>query len=400
MTDIYTIQELTSDQKDQIKATIPYLEASGEAVTATFYQKMLLTNADVRPFFNKAHQITKQQPKILAFALLNYAKNIDDLTPLTGFVKQIVVKHTGLQVKAEHYPIVGENLLATMLELLGPEVATPKLLDAWAVAYGNLAKILIDAEKEIYQKNDWDGFKDFEVSKIVSECEDVKSVYLKPTDPALKIQIPTRGQYLGIRWKVGEEETTREYSISQFPTLEDNQYRISVKRDRNAGVISNYVHDELKVGDTVRVCAPNGNFVYKQASTAPVLLLAGGVGITPLVSIAEGALANGREVTLLYSNTTIESRPFTQWLQDLKDTYQEKFTLKEYISKKTTTEKVINGGEIFYNRLTSGDIPDTTKYDTYVLGPNGYLDMVFQTLEERGVSKSDVSTEAFGVYRP
>ena len=322
----YKIVELTAAQKLLIKATIPILEKSGVDLTAAFYQRMLTNNPSVRPFFNVAHQKSKAQPKILAYSLLAYAKNIDDISPLTTFVNQIVTKHVGLQVQPEQYPIVGENLLATMHELLGDEIATPELLEAWGVAYGNLAKILIDAENACYVKNQWQGFKEFEVSKIEPETDDVKSVYLKPIEG--EIQPPKRGQYLGIRWRLPEAETTREYSISQYP--DNGQYRISVKRDANGGVVSNYIQDTLKVGDKVGVSAPAGSFTYKETKSEPVLLLAGGIGITPLVLIAEVALKDGRNVELYYSND--HSRPFTQWFKSIKNQYGDKFKLKEFIS--------------------------------------------------------------------
>ena len=104
---------------------------------------------------------------------------------MTDFVKQIVVKHIGLQVLPEHYPIVGTCLIQTMVELLPPEIANKDFLEAWTIAYGNLAKLLIDLEAAEYAKQPWRWFKDFKVTRIVQECKDVKSVYFTPVDKDL-----------------------------------------------------------------------------------------------------------------------------------------------------------------------------------------------------------------------
>lgn len=79
-------------------------------------------------------------------------KNIENLQPLLGAVAHIANKHVSVGIRAEHYPIVGKHLIASIKEVLG-EAATDELLDAWAAAYSQLADILIETEKSIYDKN-------------------------------------------------------------------------------------------------------------------------------------------------------------------------------------------------------------------------------------------------------
>lgn len=376
---IYKPQALTTAQKDLIKASVPILESSGLDLTKAFYDSMLNGNPEVRPFFNDTNQITYRQPKVLAFALLNYAKNIDDLTPLTDFVQQIVVKHVGLQVRAEHYPVVGSHLIATMGKLLGEKIATPEFVEAWSTAYGNLAQLLIDAEFAEYQKQPWDGFKDFVVTRIESETDDVKSVYFKPAD-GTKVAMPLRGQYLGFRFLIpgSDVEKSREYSISEYP--ESGEYRISVKK-LDQGVISGYIHDTLKVGDTIKVAPPAGRFIY-QETDKDVVLFAGGIGITPLVSIAEKALQDGKKVTLLFSNQRAESIPFEKWFQEKKDA-NAKF---EFIRLNDDEGKRLSQAHF--------DALDLANSEVYMLGPLGYMDFVKGELTKRG--KTDIHSEFFG----
>ena len=119
---------LTDSQRDIIKATVPLLEAGGEALTTHFYQGMFTTYPEVKTLFNQAHQAAGTQPRALANSVLMYAKNIDKLENLGPLAGQIVNKHVALQIQPEHYPIVGECLLRAMREVLGAEVATDAVL--------------------------------------------------------------------------------------------------------------------------------------------------------------------------------------------------------------------------------------------------------------------------------
>lgn len=375
---IYKPQTLTTAQKDLIKASVPILESNGLDLTKAFYNSMLNGSPEVRPFFNDTNQVTFKQPKVLAFALLNYAKNIDDLTPLTDFVQQIVVKHVGLQVRAEHYPVVGSHLIGTMGKLLGEKIATPEFVEAWTIAYGNLAQLLIDAEFAEYEKQPWNGFKDFVVTRIEDETDDVKLVYFKPADGS-KVAMPLRGQYLGFRFLIpgSDVEKSREYSISEYP---HGEYRISVKK-LDQGVISGYIHNTLKVGDHIKVAPPAGRFTY-QETDKDVVLFAGGIGITPLVSIVEKALQDGKKVTLLYSNQRADSIPFEKWFKEKE---------AQFPGFKLVTLNDNQNERLSQAHFDSLDLPNL---EVYMLGPVGYMDFVKGELAKRG--KTDIHSEFFG----
>ncbi|RLV92404.1 Flavohemoprotein [Spathaspora sp. JA1] len=394
MTQQYESKQLTPEQIKIILSTVPILEQAGETLTQKFYQRMIGNYDEVKPFFNETDQKLLRQPKILAFALLNYAKNIEDLAPLTAFVKQIVAKHVGLQVKAEHYPIVGTCLIETMIELLPAEVANDQFIEAWSTAYGNLAKLLIDLEADEYNKQPWNEFKEFSVTKIEDECEEVKSIYFKPIDG--KIGIPKRGQYVCIRWKLpnAEFEKSREYSISQYP--QENEYRISVRKLPD-GQISGYIHETLKTGDIIKVAPPAGNFVYEEGDN-DVVLVAGGIGITPLVSILEQALADGRNVNLLYANRTVNSRAFGEFLKERKQQYGDKLNVIEYFSDEKVEEK--DAVDQVENRMiTTKDLEfiNGDKHDVYLLGPRPFMRFVRDNLEKKNIA---VKLEYFGSYDP
>ena len=133
-----------------VKSTVPLLESGGEALTTHFYKMLMRDYPQVIPYFNKAHQGSGDQQRALANGVLMYARHIDQLEQLGGLVSTIVNKHVALQILPEHYPMVGDCLLRAIREVLGAEIATDQVIEAWGAAYGQLADILIDAEEGIY----------------------------------------------------------------------------------------------------------------------------------------------------------------------------------------------------------------------------------------------------------
>lgn len=134
---------------DIIKSTVPALKAHGLEITTTFYKNMFENNPEVKPLFNMDRQASGEQPKALAMTVLAAAENIDNLSALLPVVKRIGEKHCDHLIKEEHYPIVGANLLGAIKEVLG-DAATDEIIDAWGKAYGVIAQVFIDVEKEIY----------------------------------------------------------------------------------------------------------------------------------------------------------------------------------------------------------------------------------------------------------
>lgn len=133
-----------------VKSTGPALRQHGVAITTAMYAR-LFQDAEVKKMFDQAAQVSGEQPKRLAAAILGYAENIDKLGALDGAVARMVARHVQTGVKPEHYPKVAAALLPAIREVLGAEVATDAMLDAWAEAYQFLADILIAKEEIAYQ---------------------------------------------------------------------------------------------------------------------------------------------------------------------------------------------------------------------------------------------------------
>ena len=179
---------LTENQRSTIRATVPALQSHGEAITAHFYKTLFEAHPGLLNIFNKANQQPGGQAASLATSILMYAANIDHLERLGGMVERIAHKHGSMEVRPEHYPIVGHHLLLSIRAVMG-EAATDEVLDAWGAAYGALADIFVQREKKLYddgagQPGGWYGFKEFRVAKKVRESSTIMSFYLLPQDEA------------------------------------------------------------------------------------------------------------------------------------------------------------------------------------------------------------------------
>jgi len=290
-----------------VKACIPALEAHGHDITLAMYRR-LFANEEIKDLFNQSHQGDNgSQPKALAGAILAYAQHIENPGVLVAALERIAQKHAGLNILPEHYPHVATALLGALGDVLG-EAATPEILGAWGEAYWFLAEVLIDREAQIYREHaeapgGWVGWRAFTVERVERESETVSSFYLKPTDGGDVVR-HRPGQFLTFKLDIpGHGVLKRNYSISSAPR--DDGYRITVKREdarpgAPAGLASSWLHAHARPGTVLQVAPPAGDFVLDQAGQTPVVLLSGGVGLTPMVSMLESIAAAGQDRTVWY----------------------------------------------------------------------------------------------------
>ncbi len=386
---------LTPEQRAIIKSTVPLLETGGEALTTHFYKIMLSEHPEVRPFFNQAHQANGDQPRALANGVLMYARHIDQLEKLGGLVAQIINKHVSLQIQPEHYPIVGGCLLRAIREVLGAEIATDAVIAAWGVAYQQLADILIGAEEKIYADTaaapgGWRGARAFRVARKEVESLEITSFYLEPQDGgALSDFAP--GQYIGLSLVVNGQEIRRNYSLSAAPNGES--LRISVKR-QEGGLASNHLHAQVQVGDLIDVFPPAGEFVLAEGDR-PVVLISGGVGITPTLAMLDAALATQRPVHFIHFARNRSAHAFRAAIdaRNAKHAQLQRFYVYD--------EPAQDADETHATGLLSSEqlgalMPASRDVDAYFLGPKPFMRRVKKQLRELGVPEAQTRYEFFG----
>lgn len=378
-----------------IKATVPLLESGGEALITHFYRMMLSEYPQVRPLFNQAHQASGDQPRALANGVLMYARHIDQLDQLGDLVAKIINKHVALQILPEHYPIVGSCLLRAISEVLGSEVATQEVIDAWAAAYNQLADILIGAEAAIYDEKaqapgGWRGAREFRLVQKVEESAEITSFYFEPQDQG-PILAAEPGQYIGLQLFIGGEEIRRNYSLSALSN--QGQYRISVKRE-TGGVASNYLHDQCPVGTRVMLFPPAGEFTLA-ASDKPLVLISGGVGITPTLPMLEAALATERPVHFIHCARNGQVHAFRNWVDELAQRYPQLKRFYCYAEDDGVSPAADKLGMLTREQLDQW-LPEQRDLDAYFLGPKGFMAAIKRHLQALGIPEQQSRYEFFG----
>ena len=392
-----------------VKSTAPILEEHGETLTRHFYERMFRENPEVAPFFNPAHQAAGAQQKALAGAICAYAANIDNLEVLGGAVELIAQKHASLQVKPEHYPIVGENLLASIREVLG-EGATDEVINAWAEAYGFLTQIMTGREHQIYHEHatmpgGWEGFRSFKVERKEAESDVITSFYLVPEDggalPAFK-----PGQYITVRLPFRDGSTTmRNYSLSDKPGQQ--WFRISVKKESGPkadlpdGYASNYLHDKVQAGTTLEIGAPCGEFFLDvtEKHKRPLVLLAAGVGITPMISMLLSALdaTPHRPIVFVHGALHAGTQAFKNTVDALAANHPNLRIHYRYSEAPDATVLPSDTSSTGFidAALIESMVPERDA-DYYFCGPQPFMVGIYHELLTWGINPAQVHFEFFG----
>jgi len=160
------------------------------------------------------------------------------------------------------------------------------------------------------------------VKEIHEETSDVKSFIFVPDKEkgTKKLEPFKAGQYISLFLTIDDVPTTRAYSLSSSPKeVENGIYRITVKKAKD-GYASKYLVDEVKVGDEICISKPSGHFGYHSIRDEEnVIGIAGGVGITPFMSLAK-AIIDGEEdchLTVLYSTQTSDNIIFKKEIEEI-----------------------------------------------------------------------------------
>jgi nitric oxide dioxygenase len=396
---------LTPTTITTVKATAPVLAEHGYPIIECFYRRLFEAHPELKNLFNMRHQERGEQQRALAGAVLAYATNIDNLGALQAAVTRIAHKHASLCVQPEQYPTVGEYLLAAIKEVLGA-AATEPIIAAWGEAYQELAAILIKAEADLYAEaaarpGGWRGWRNFVVRHKRQESEVITSFFLEPQDGGLVADFKP-GQYISVVVDVPRLglQQIRQYSLSDAPN--GKSYRISVKResqgDHSAGYVSNLLHDYVNKGDVVKITPPFGDFHIDMQATTPVVLVSGGVGLTPLISMLKAVLKNtDREVVFVHGARNSSVHAMKERVKATADTNRR---LTSIVFYDAPLEDDVQGydydhaGLVDLRRVADAILkPDA---DYYICGPIPFMRMQVQALKALGVAESRLHYEVFG----
>jgi len=253
----------------------------------------------------------------------------------------------------------------------------------------------------------WNGYRKFTVSRKVEECEDTYSFYLTPHNgrplPPFK-----PGQYLTFELHPpnAAKPLVRCYSLSDGSISADH-YRVTIKRALPPanepgippGIVSSYFSDHVKEGDILNVKAPSGRFFLDVEVERPVVLISGGIGITPMLAIARllTHIKDNREIYFFFGCRNSVDHMFRDEVIELQEANP---NMRLHICYSRPLERDVRGESYSHEGRVTLDlmkeILPSSNYEYYLCGPGPFMDTLVHGLYEWGVPKKDVKFEAFG----
>ncbi len=280
--------------------------------------------------------------------------------------------------------------------------------------YGNQSPVLTEtgswqqvAEK-IAARAQGNVYREYKVTRVEPESSNITSFYLEPKGGD-RIPCHVPGQFLPIQIspESGKESIQRTYTISNAPN--GRYYRLSIKRetapgpDLPPGLSSNYFHDQVKVGATIRALSPRGGFTLDESSNRPIVLLSAGVGITPMISILEhlgvetSSCRNKRPVWFIHGARSSSEHAFAQ---NVNGHAQNMSFLRTHIAySKPAAEDVQDTNYHSTGRVDIGLLKQLLPFDDYefyLCGPAAFMTGLFESLKSLNVPDDRIHYEFFG----
>ena len=253
----------------------------------------------------------------------------------------------------------------------------------------------------------WNGIRKFAVVKKIRECDDVHAFYLKPHDGRPLPQFKP-GQYLTFQLDLPgwDKPLIRCYSLSDSPHQKE-YYRVTIKKEKAPpdkpelppGAGSSFFTDLVKEGDILNVKAPTGHFFLDMTKTNPIVLLAGGVGITPMLSMANAIAASGskREVYFFFGVRNVREHIHKAELEKLA---AENDNIHLHIAYSKPSEKDVKGKDYQHEGRVGiellKEILPSNNFEYFLCGSGAFMKSLTDGLEAWGVPDKDVHFEAFG----
>jgi len=312
----------------------------------------------------------------------------------------------GFLAKEKSLPVA---LITRRIRLKG----NPKLLLAFGKCFPSVGarheqiEILPQASKlrpepSRYQKNDpatgkirWRG--KLTLTEVENVTHNVKTLRFKPADGRKVPFDYLPGQFLTLHISPHGIPTKRSYTIASTPTWRD-RIEITVKREDH-GLVSRWLHDELRLGDEVEIEAPNGTFVFSGNEAESIVLIGGGVGITPMMSVVRYLTDTGWSGTIYLILGFRAPRDFI-FREELAALQARNPNLRVVVTTSNPGSEPWPGpvGHIDAALLASV-VPDIQTRRAHICGPPSMMEAVKAALLKLSVPFAQIKTEAFGTVK-
>ena len=238
------------------------------------------------------------------------------------------------------------------------------------------------------------GIVSLKVRKVVKETSDAVSIHFEHPEEG-KIDYKA-GQYFTLIVNIDGKEERRAYSVCSSPFV-DEFPAVAVKRVEG-GKVSNYLNSQLKDGDSIKVMLPLGNFTteFSPAKARNIVLIAGGSGITPMMSLAKSTLDQepNSKVTLLYANRDVASIIFKDQLEELTKSHKHLQVI--HVLENNAQAYGQHEGYINQSVITSLiEQVNDEQAEYFICGPAPMMEVAIASLKSAGVSEQLIRKESF-----
>lgn len=384
-----------------VQATLPVVGEHIQEIASRFYAHMFQEHPELLDgLFNRGNQADGRQQQALAGSVAAFAGFlVNDPTHLPDhLLSRIAHKHVSLGLSPEQYEIVHDNLMWAIVDVLGDAV-TPDVAAAWDEVYWLMANMLIHKERGLYSAvrlSPETVWRTWRVAERIQETEDVVTLVVERTDEReVKPSLP--GQYVTIKMRMPDGvHQPRQYSLTRADDGRRRHFAVKRVRAQDApdGEMSNFLHDNVQVGDEVTLSAPFGDVVLEYTDR-PLVLASAGIGITPMAGMLSHLVksASQRKVVFLHADDSLGSFALREQVEaDLKALPDA--SMSTWFLNAEGTGGVHGEMHTGFMDVRAVDLPDDAEY--YLCGPVAFMQSVRTALIAAGVPVKDIQYEVFG----
>ncbi|MGC6444178.1 MAG: ferric reductase-like transmembrane domain-containing protein [Rubripirellula sp.] len=304
---------------------------------------------------------------------------------LAYLIAVLVVLHYYMEVKSDtQSPIAFAVVLGFILASRIPFRGT-----------ANNPNVDPENQRVIKTKSKWSG--DLILTQIRNDSHNVKSFRLAPND---RDRLPFRflaGQFINLTLNDNSAPLQRSYTIASSPHQLD-WIEISVKKEPS-GKGSGYLHESSNVGDVFQVNGPHGKFFFDADLTRRLILIAGGVGITPIMSMIRFIrdINWQGEVNVLLSAKTESDLLFNDELREIRQLHKN-ISIEQTLTQNSNSNWTGRTGRIDPETIRKME-PDQDGTHVFICGPNAMADEISSMVLETGINPRNLHRESFGGRR-
>lgn len=391
---------LSDQSRPVVEETLPVVADHIREIARAFYGHMFAERPELLDgLFNRGNQAEGTQQVALAGSVAAFATALvrsPEQLP-ERLLARVAHKHASLGLRPDQYQVVHDHLFWAIGDVLG-DAATPEVVAAWDEVYWLMAYALIHMERGLYSARGvrpQTVWREWEVAEKVPETDDVVTFRVRRRDRrAVRTSLP--GQYVTVRLPMPDGvHQPRQYSLTRADDGEHRQF--SVKRVRGSGApdgeVSNLLHDEVAVGDTLTMSVPFGD-VLLDDSGRPLVFASAGIGITPMAGMLSHLVAAGSDLDVTLLHADVRENAFALRQQVVADVHALGGEAHAWYEQDAGGDLPLDGRHHGRLDLRHVDVPDDALF--YLCGPLPFMQGVRETLLGRGVAPQDIQYEVFG----